>query len=440
MSKSLSRREFVKVTLGTAGAGLLYSCAPSTQITDTPEATEAGYTGKIVVMSGDEPRDRTALIQAMEEANPGITMEFRDLTDEHFVELFAAADLAGEQIDIMEMNGQHLRNYALAGKLLDLSDLPYLNRFREAGLKTFTVHDKLYAIPRGAISGAPFLYNKKILEKIGVTKEPETYDELLDIAKELKSVGIAPFVHPVKNLVFEPMWEFMAFAQTSGNRPLDATFEILGGQAKFTDPEHVAALEIIYNFVQDGMFLEGIGGMDTDAAVMAFAEGKAAYMYFLTFFAQQLLQGDYPELDLSLISPVRFVSDASIQRQSPGGTGLALGIYSGIAPERLEVAQRLIDLETSDKWIKWVNEMDGAPVSANKNVAASTEPLFVKYAEECAPGWFIWLDWYWPPEVTRAFQESIQGILVGDMTPDEAAQAGQKALEELYKDGYTFEV
>ena len=46
----------------------------------------------------------------------------------------------------------------------------------------------------------------------------------------------------------------------------------------------------------------------------------------------------------------------------------------------------------------------------------------------------------WPPEITRSFQENQQAIVTGVKTPEEAAESIQAELEQLYADGYEFEV
>jgi len=92
----------------------------------------------------------------------------------------------------MDLNGQDLRRYAVGNRMKDLSGISFKDRFREVGLATYTVRGKLWALPRGGISGFPFLYNKKVLDQIGAKKEPETYDDLLALAPDLKKAGIAP--------------------------------------------------------------------------------------------------------------------------------------------------------------------------------------------------------------------------------------------------------
>lgn len=438
----LSRREFLQLS-AVSGVGLaLAACAmPGAPAAEPAAGSEAAgpYQGKFVVMSAGNPDQNEPLIKAIEEAHPGVEVEWRGLTSERYTELFAASEVAGDQIDMMDLNGQDLRRYAVGNKLVDLSEIGYKDRFREVGLNTYTIGGKLWALPRGGISGFPFLYNKKILDTIGVSEEPTTYAELQALAPEIAKAGFAPFVHAGKNIYLWPIWQFFAFAQTSGNDPVEKTFKTLTGDMKFSDAEHVAGLEILNQYARDNMFIEGVNSLDSDGAWIAFSQGKAAFWYEHSWRVGLYREDTYPELDLNLMPPLRSVEDANLKRMLPGGTGSATGIYAKIAPERLDLAMDILDLMTSDQWVKWSNDTNKDPVSTNKNVEASDDVLAVKYATECADNQFTYLDWYWPPEITRAYQENQQAVVAGTKNPQEAADAVQKVLDDLYKDGYKFE-
>lgn len=441
--RKLSRRGFLQATaVGSVGMALAACAVPMAPASDPAAggAASGPYQGKFVVMSAGNPDQNEPLIKAIEEAHPGVEIEWRGLTSERFTELFAASEVAGDQIDMMDLNGQDLRRYAVGNKLVDLSELAYKDRFRDVGLKTYTITGKLWALPRGGISGFPFLCNKKILDTIGVTKEPESYAEVVEMTGALKEAGYAPFVHAGKNIYLWPIWQFFAYAQTSGNDPVEKTYKVLSGETKFTDADHVAGLEILANYTNDGMFIDGVNSLDSDGAWLAFSQGKAAFWYEHSWRVGLYRDGDYPELDLSLIPPLRSVEDPNIKRMLPGGTGSATGIYAKIAPERLDLAFEILDLMTSDQWVKWSNDTNKDPVSTNKNVQASDDELAVKYATECADNQFTYLDWFWPPEITRAYQENQQAIVAGTKNPGEAAEAIQKVLDDLYKDGYKFEI
>jgi hypothetical protein len=133
------------------------------------------------------------------------------------------------------------------------------------------------------------------------------------------------------------------------------------------------------------------------------------------------------------------VDDAAIARQLPGGTGSALGIYADIKEERAGIAHQIIDVMTSDPVVKALNVQNGDPVSCNANVVASDDPLATMYAESCSPNQITYLDWFWPPEITRAFQENQQGLVAGSLSAEDAASSIQDTLDELYADGYEFE-
>lgn len=424
----------------TAPAAAEATTAPAAGATAAPAANTGGAQGKFVIASIGNPEQNAPLIKAIEDAHPGVKVEWRNLPSERFVELFTAAEVAGDQIDLMDLNGQDLRRYALGGKLLDLSDIAYKNRFQDIALKTYTVQGKLWALPRGGISGFTFLYNKKALAKVGVTNELTSYDDFLKIAPDLMKAGIAPVTHPGKNIYLWPVWQFWAYGQTSGNQSIEHTFKTLSGEAKFTDPEHVAALETLYKFGQDKMFIDSVNSLDSDGAWLTFTQGKAAFLYDHSYRigVYRTDASKYPDLDMSLIPPPRAVATPNAVRTNPGGTGNALAIYAKIAPERLDLARSVLDLMTSDTWVKWANDLGKDPASCNKNVQASNDELAVKYAKECAPNQTIYLDWFWPPEITRAFQENQQALVSGSKKPDEAAQSIQDTLKQLYDDGYKF--
>jgi len=442
VTEKISRREMLKLIGGAAAGAAVTASMPRSAFAKAPGQAK----GRFVIMSSTDPSQSQPLIQAIEDANPGITVDWRNLTSERYVELFSASDLAGEQIDLMDMNGQDLRRYATAGKLVDISDVKYLDRFQPIAVQTYNIGGKQWALPRGGIDGFTFLYNKALLDKIGMKDEPTTYDDLLKLQPELKKLGAAVFTHQGKNIYLWPVWQFWAFGQTSGNMPIEMTIKTLTGDMKWTDPMHVAALEILYKFTNDKMFIDNVLGLDNDTEA-TFFQGKALFWYWGPWEiaawrkAQKPADGSKnqaPDLDMSLMPPVLAVSDKSLKRQLPGGVGSALGMYAKIASERKDMAASIMDLMTNDKWVKWENDANSRPVSSNKNVVASDDPIALKYAKECAPNQFTYLDWLWPPEITKAFQQNQQAIVAGTMKPDDAAASIQKTFDQLVQDGYEF--
>jgi raffinose/stachyose/melibiose transport system substrate-binding protein len=429
---ALSRRQMLTL-LGTGALGAtLAACGASS-------ASSGPYKGKLVIYSVAVQAQSEPLINAIQQAHPGVQVVWRTLTSENFTTLFSAAVLAHDQIDLMDLNGQDLRRYAVGHQLLDLSGISYKSRFVPAATQVYTVDGKLQALPRGGIAGFTFFYNKKPLQQIGYTKELQTYSDLQEVAPELKKIGVAPFVHPGEDIYLWPVWMFWALAQVTKNQAVETTFKTLAGEGKFTDPEYVTALELIYKYAQDGMFIQGVNGLNTDGATVDFTQGKALFYYTNTSIISTISSGDYPKLDMDLLPPLLAVSDTTVKRQLPGGYGNALGIYAKIDGSRKQLAMDVLNLMTSDTWVKWDNQLNADPASCNKNVQASNQPLAIKYAQTCAPNQITYLDWYWPPEVTTAFQQNIQTMISGGGTPTSAAQAVQKTMDQVRQNGYTFQ-
>src|SRR5205809_7856044 len=114
INQKISRRKALKVmTMTTAGA-ILAATNPVRAATTLPAEgvrrnRAAAYTGKFVIISVANPDQSAPLIKGIEDANPGVKVEWRNLPSERFVELFTAAEVAGDQIDLMDLNGQDLR-------------------------------------------------------------------------------------------------------------------------------------------------------------------------------------------------------------------------------------------------------------------------------------------------------------------------------------------
>jgi len=443
----LGRREFLRIAGLAAAGGVLAACqpvgvqpvpaAPAAGEAEKPAAPEkAGYTGKFVILSCGPIEREVDMIKEIEEKHAGVKIDWRNLTSEKYTELFSAAEVAGDQIDILDMNGQDLRRYAVAERLLDLSDLTYLDRFRPVGISTYTLKGKLWAVPRGGIGGWVLFYNKKAFEAIGVTEEISTYAQLKEMAPELKKAGYEPISHEGKVLYMWPVWHFILHAQTSKNQSIENTAKTLAGEMKFTDPEYVEALAWLNRYARDEMFNEGVLSTDRDGALLALKQGRVAMYHNWMGIIRDYRENPYPALDLSVMSPLQVVEGT--KRECPGGTGRALSIYRKIAPERLSLAYDIQDIMTTDKWVAYMNKLSNDSVSCNVNIQPSDDPLALKYADECAPLQIVYEDWIWPPEITRSFQENQQAIVAGVKTPEEATQANQKVLEQLYADGYEF--
>ncbi|MBJ8193127.1 extracellular solute-binding protein, partial [Bacillus cereus] len=73
--------------------------------------------------------------------------------------------------------------------LEDLSDQPWVKDLDDFARKPMTVNGKIYGQPMH-LEGFGFVYNKDLFKKAGITKLPQTIDELEEAAKRLKAAGL----------------------------------------------------------------------------------------------------------------------------------------------------------------------------------------------------------------------------------------------------------
>ncbi len=95
------------------------------------------------------------------------------------------------------------------------------------------------------------------MDKLGLTY-PGTFQDLVAMNSELKKANVAAFTQGGKDIYLWPVWFFMTYAQTTKNRSIESTISTLKGQTKFTDSAVIEALEAIFKFSKEGLFINGV--------------------------------------------------------------------------------------------------------------------------------------------------------------------------------------
>jgi raffinose/stachyose/melibiose transport system substrate-binding protein len=376
------------------------------------------------------------LIKSFEAAHPGVTVKDTQYPSETFVALFTAQQAAGKPADVLALNGQDLRRYATNGTLVALDGAGVdLGRFRQSALSTTQINGKTYGLPTGSISGFPLFFNRKVLEKAGIDA-PKSYEDFLALRDKLKPMGIKVFTHPGKVIYLWPVWFFTTFSQTSGDRSRERTIEILTGKGKFTDPDLVQALDLVFRFGKDGLVPREVLSMDTPQALADFSAGHAAFWMHHESLVPQINQDKPAELDLDVMLMPKLVA-ADVKPQYPGGPGAVVAVNAKSDLDHQAAALAFIDFVTTDAADEAEIKFGNGTVPVNKTVKPVGGGVIDKLVG-LSPNLVTYLDWDWPPEITRAFQEGIQGGVAGQVSAADAAAAAQKTLDRLVASGYKF--
>jgi raffinose/stachyose/melibiose transport system substrate-binding protein len=430
---TLSRRAFLRES---SKAGLALSLFGLVQTGRAQEKEK--FAGELVLITQTGASPDKALpktLDAYKAAHPGVTIKLVQYPEEKFVALYTAAQAAGEQVDALMLNGQDLRRYATSGALVNFQNVPFKNRFLPEALGPFTINGQLYGVPSGALGGFVVFMNKAMLSKYGL-QAPTTYDELKSVAAVLQKNGIAPFTHPGKVIYMWPVWFFTTFAQSSNNRPIERTIEILTGKGKFTDPDVVQGLDLVFQFGRDKMFSPSVFGLDFGNAQTELQTGKACFYLFHDSIAKPIIDAKPPDFELDFMLMPNLVGKP-VTSQFPGGPGVVLSIPSRIDPKRQPAALDLIDFLTSDTSEQTSIELNGGAVPVNANVPPA--PIAVYGKEKANISKMVtYLDWFYPPEITKQMQEGLQAGLADRTNAETLAKSLQSTLDRLVSSGYHF--
>ncbi|KWX70244.1 hypothetical protein AMQ84_29640 [Paenibacillus riograndensis] len=193
--------------------GLLAACASKTtnnsagqKTNQSPAAAEAS--GKPadpveVTMAywanSAEQKNFEFMVKGIEEKYPEVKVKLQQYpTSDEFWKAVPAAIAAGVGPDIIAMSDEGNYEYIAKGVLEPLDELIKTVGFDKTRITTslykgWTDSGKLYGIPYDS-STSMLAINKKMFDQSGITKYPETMDEMLELAKAMTKDGVKGIV------------------------------------------------------------------------------------------------------------------------------------------------------------------------------------------------------------------------------------------------------
>jgi multiple sugar transport system substrate-binding protein len=185
---------------------------------------------------------------------------------------------AGNGPDIVAMPAERLPVYADRGAFASLDDF-YADPSNNAGainpgaVEMETVGGTKYGVPTGYVPLAVY-YNKALFEAAGITEPPATWDEWVEVAKQLtndengdgtpEQYGV---VHPDHATVANGLWPALFYG--NGGEIVEG-----GDTAVIDSPENAETLEFWRDaVVNDQISPTGVDGIEADGL---FSGGKAA--------------------------------------------------------------------------------------------------------------------------------------------------------------------
>lgn len=338
------------------------------------------------------------------------------------------AQLANEQMDVIVCAGNPTNtSYQPLGLLESLDDLAneISSELTEGALEAFTIDGDVWGIPLSGVAVTTFFYNKTKFDELGISA-PTTYSEMVAASNVLNDAGLKAVAHNGKDLWMWPIWYMSALAQTTDGQQAEKTISNLKGETKFTDPQDVEALKLTRQWMDDGIMSPGIMDMDAEALMASFLRGDTA-AYFGASWDLPALRERVTDFELGIF---KFPQYEELGADSVAFGGIENGLCVSKTSQHKELAKEFIKYVATGDNAVTVLEGITPVATSHKSFDGAADPLSAQIREQYLPA-RKFLDWIWPRELNDSIQRSIQEMMAGSKSPEEAAQSIQDAYDRL---------
>lgn len=459
------KRKVLSVLLTVAmTAGLLAGCGSSNTgsseassdsgSTDaaTEESVDAG-TEAATVMDGEDPQleksikilsiwdqenDNGILItklldQYIAEVNPNFSYEYEFVSADDLRTKIATLAASNDLPDIFAYeSGTPLLDYIDTDQVVNISQVleeydcaDSMNASAVSLLKTLTNTDDIYDLPLG-LNVEGFWYNKEAFETAGIEKAPETWDEFEEACQKLQDAGIQPISAGGADKWGVTRLINAYLVRTAGP---EAMKKAADGDTMYTDEAYVAAAAKIQEWADKGWFGEGVNTVDMGTAGSMVMNGQSGIFYNGSWFTSNL-------------------NDEAANTAGPDGIGFFnVPVYDASISDSLQYSMNCGNIlcvssakydEATGWLIKYfVENMGNMAMETQGTVKGYTYDVssdeVTGYTQlvldniDMATSAFTWFEATMNSETSSVAQDNVQGLLTGDVTPEDYMQMIQDA-------------
>ena len=360
------------------------------------------------------------------ETHPNVDIKITVLENEAYKSKLATVMQSGNPPDIFRSWGGGVMNsYAESGLLKDITK-DYKNnwdsKIGEGAVGVYSYKGKIYGLPY-TMGGVGIWYNKDLLEKVGYTTPPETWNDFLDCVKKLKAAGITPIALGEGDKWPGHFWWVYLAVRLGGKEAFD---KATSGNGSFNDEPFVKAGELLKELIdlqpfQEGYLAATYGG--DQAALMG--NGKAA-MELMGQWAPAVEIGSSADKK-GIGDKLGFMSFPAVEGGKGkltdlmgGGDGLVIG--KNAPKEAVEFLKYITSVE-NEKFLT-TGPLGIVPTAIGAETALTDPNLIaINKAVSQASYFQLYYDQYLPPATGEVVKDATQGLFAGTMGPKEVAAA-----------------
>jgi raffinose/stachyose/melibiose transport system substrate-binding protein len=418
-----TRRPLVGVAAGAAAAALLLSITGCSSASDA-QTDDGQTTLKVYGWKGSdtEPANIAEINDAFSKAHPEIDLQFESVPpNDAYTQRVQPELLAGDSADVIMTDSAKVQTWGEAGYLEPLDDLAGLDSVLPEITPFISQDDTPYALPMEII-GIDLYANTDLLAKAGITDVPTTWPEFEADLATLKDAGITPLSLPNKN-GWTGAATINAIAATKvyqENPDWDAQF--LAGTASFSD--WIPSIEQFQSLDTSGAvnFADELGVDEWSQGLPDFTAGKSA------FWVQGAWNGS--AVADAGVNSVFIPWPAGDEGVEPSvnlfaGTMWSINARSSVKDAAKEYLDFWADAKNAAPYLTAENAV--SPFEGAKTPTSDMTKDFVA-AFEAGRYRILPSDTWSGAEGEKTMQQQTQALMLGQLTPQEYADALDTAL------------
>lgn len=358
IANTLAGAVALSLVLTACGGGSSSSGTESSGAAGSEASPKKNVSFTIGYATGD-PATKQAMadaIAAFTKANPNI--KITDLSEggsQAYLDWLKTKDAVNEFPDLVEMRDTQL--FADAGKLAELPP-ELLSLFADAP----KVNGKNYTAPIVGTAPQGIIYSKKAYAEAGVTAEPKTYDEFLEIQEKLKAKGITPLTFGGKDIFHWGFWVNKFLMDEVFADDPNWNSKRTKGEVSFTDPGPKRAMESLNELFTKGYIDKGYLSTADNQTASMLVTGKAAQLFSGPWMFTQIEQAD-PKFEFGWY-PVPDRKGRIVVNGLNSQQGWALSAKAAQDADKKEAINEFVKFFFSkDQYAKFLKQVSGIPTT-----------------------------------------------------------------------------
>jgi multiple sugar transport system substrate-binding protein len=353
-----------------------------------------------------------------EAANAGVDLKVEMQPWANRDEKVAAAFAGKKGPDVLLLIPDQLPQYVKNGSLEPVDDVvePDRSKFLPAAIPGLTVDGKVYGAPIYH-TVTTTMYNKKLLDKAGITTPPATWDEIKAAAPKLKAAGFSTLDYSASpeaslNLNFYPLlWQ-------AGGK----VFADDGKTVAFNQAPGVEALTFLKSLYDEGAVPKSALTNGNVVADQPFGKGQVAMAFTSTPADAKTVAATWGAANVVVGTPL------SDKKQV--GFGLPGGLSVNAASENVDAAKKFLSFMIQPAQLESLSKASGFFTPRTDVKAPISDPVAQKFADA--------LQYTFPGEPNPAARQvmsllsaEIQAALTGKKAPQQALDDAAKQANDL---------